>query len=72
MYEYHDTDTPIDGYRGMNNTYKAIKSCCSYSNMKQEIEEYVRKCRSCQVNKVLIGKKRAPMEITSRAEHSFA
>jgi hypothetical protein len=48
-----------------------LVSCCFCPNMKQEIEEYVRKCRNCQVNNVLIANKRAPMEITIRAEHSF-
>jgi hypothetical protein len=39
--------------------------------MKKEIEEYIRKCRSCQVNKLLGPKGRAPMEITTTAEHPF-
>jgi transposase InsO family protein len=39
--------------------------------MKREIEEYVRKCKSCQINKLLGPRNRAPMEITTTAEHPF-
>lgn len=69
LYEYHDA--PIWGHRGMNKTYKAIKSRFSWPNMKREIEEYVKKCGSCQINKLLNPKGRAPMEITTTANHPF-
>jgi hypothetical protein len=49
LYEYHDA--PLGGHRGMNKTYRAIKAQFHWSNMKQEVEEYVKKCKSCQVNK---------------------
>jgi hypothetical protein len=39
--------------------------------MKQDIEEYVKKCKSCQVNKTSKPKTKAPMEITSTANHPF-
>jgi hypothetical protein len=55
----------------MNKTYKAIKAKFSWPNMKKEIEEYVKKCKSCQVNKLLSPKGRAPMEITTTADHPF-
>jgi hypothetical protein len=35
--------------------------------MKQEVEEYVKRCKSCQVNKVLGPWGEAPMEITTTA-----
>jgi hypothetical protein len=69
LYEYHDA--PLGGHRGMNKTYKAIKSKFSWPNMKREIEEYIRKCRSCQINKLLNPRGRAPMEITTTADHPF-
>jgi hypothetical protein len=43
IYEYHDA--PIGGHRGMNRTYKAIKDSHSWPNMKQEIDDYVKKCK---------------------------
>jgi hypothetical protein len=38
--------------------------------MKKELEEYVNKCDSCQVNKLLSPRKSAPMESTITADHS--
>jgi hypothetical protein len=39
--------------------------------MRREVEEYVKQCKSCQVNEILTPKHKAPMEITMTAEHSF-
>jgi hypothetical protein len=68
-YEYYDA--PLGGHRGTNKTYKAIKANFSWPNMKKEIEEYVKKCKSCQISKLLSPKGRAPMEITTTADHPF-
>jgi hypothetical protein len=67
LYEFHDS--PVGGHRGMNETYRAIKSQYSWPNMRREVEEYVKQCRSCQVKKMVIPKHKAPMEMT--AEHPF-
>ena len=48
LYEFHDA--PLGGHRGMNKTYRAIKAHYSWPNMRREIEDYVKKCESCQVN----------------------
>jgi hypothetical protein len=45
LYEFHDA--PLGGHRGMNKTYKAIKARYTWPDMRKEIEEYVRKCKSC-------------------------
>jgi transposase InsO family protein len=55
----------------MNKTYGAIKSKHSWPNMKQEIEEYVTKCKSCQMNKVLGPQRKVPTEITTTANQPF-
>jgi transposase InsO family protein len=68
LYEFHDS--PVGGHRGMNKTYCTIKSHYSWPNMKKEVEEYVKQCRSCQVNKNLIPRHQAPLEITT-AERAF-
>jgi len=39
--------------------------------MRREIEEYVKTCAKCQLNKTLRPKKRAPMEITTTDRHPF-
>jgi transposase InsO family protein len=63
--------TPVGGHRGMNKTYRAIKTHYTWPNMRREIEEYVKQCKSCQVNKILTLRHKAPMEITTTAEHPF-
>ena len=51
LYEFHDAS--VGGHRGMNKTYRAIKSRYTWPNMRRDIEEYVKQCKSCQVNKTL-------------------
>jgi hypothetical protein len=69
LQEHHDS--VLGGHRGMNKTYEAIKVHYHWPNMKGEIEEYVRKCEKCQVNKLLRPQNKAPMEITTTAKHPF-
>ena len=69
LYEFHDS--PVGGHRGMNKTYRTIKSQYFCPNMRHEVEEYVKQCRSCHVSKMLTPKHKAPMEITTNAEHPF-
>jgi hypothetical protein len=54
----HETRDSIR--RGMNKTYQAIKQHYHLPNMKEDIEEYVRKCTECQLNKVLRAKRKVP------------
>jgi hypothetical protein len=69
LYEFHDA--PVGGHRGMNKTFRAIKSQYTWPNMRRDIEEYVKQCKSCQVNKTLKPKRKALMEIMSTANHPF-
>ena len=39
--------------------------------MRREVEEYVKRCKSCQINKILTPKHKASMEIKTTAEHHF-
>ena len=55
----------------MNKTYEATKCYYQWPNMKREVEEYVKKCTKCQLNKTLRPKGRAPMEIMTTAKHPF-
>jgi hypothetical protein len=48
--------------------HKAVKSKFLWPNMKREIEEYVKKCKSCQIKKMLGHKNRAPVDIMSTAD----
>ena len=69
LYEFHDS--PTGGHRGMNKTYRAIKAHYIWPGMRKEVEEYVRQCRSCQVNKNLVPRHKAPLEITTTAKRAF-
>ena len=69
LYEYHDS--PIGGHRGMNRTVREIRKRYEWPNMKREIEGYVKKCHSCQENKTLGPRHKAPMEITTTARRPF-
>jgi hypothetical protein len=60
LYEFHDA--PVGGRRGMKKTFQAIKSRYTWPNMRRDVEEYVKQCKSCQVNKSLKPKRKAPME----------
>ena len=55
----------------MNKTFQAIKFRYTWPNMRRDIEEYVKQRKSCQVNKTLKPKRKAPMEIMSAANHPF-
>ena len=61
----------LGGHRGMNKPYEAIEIHYQWPNMKKEIEEYVKTCAKCQLNKTLRPKKRVPMEITTTARQPF-
>ena len=39
--------------------------------MRREVEDYVRQCKNCQVNKILTPKHNAPMQVTMTAESPF-
>ena len=67
LYEFHDS--LVSGHRGMTKTYRAIKSQYFWPNMRRDIGEYVKQCRSCQVNKMLTPKHKALMEVTTTAEN---
>jgi len=69
LYEFHDS--PVGGHRGMNKTYRAISLQYTWPNMRRDVEDYVRQCKSCQRNKMLTAKHKAPLQITTTAERPF-
>jgi hypothetical protein len=64
-------DSILGGHRGTNKTYEAIKRYYQWTNMKKDVEEYVKKCAKCQLNKTLRSKRKAPMEITTTVSQPF-
>ena len=69
LYEFHDS--PLEGHRGMNKTYRAISSRYTWPKMRREIEEYVKQYKSCQTNKILTPRNKVPMQVTTTAECPF-
>jgi hypothetical protein len=65
LYEYHES--PVGGHRGMNKTFREIRKRYEWLNMKQDIEKFMKRCKSCQLNKNLSPRHKAPMEIMTTA-----
>jgi len=60
-------DRPLGGHLGMNRTYK-MKIFTSWPGMKQELEEYIKRCDICQRNKITQNKTKLPMRVTTTPE----
>jgi hypothetical protein len=41
-------DTPIGGHRGMTSTYKKLKQYVSWTGMKEDVENFIKKCEKRQ------------------------
>jgi hypothetical protein len=52
----------------MNRTYDRLKLFTTWPGMKQELEEYIRQCETCQRNKITQNKIKLPMKITTTPE----
>jgi hypothetical protein len=61
-------EKPTGGHLGMNRTYDRIKLFTSWSGMKQELEDYIRRCEICQKNKITQNKTKMPLQITTTPE----
>ncbi|XP_026743752.1 uncharacterized protein LOC113505319 [Trichoplusia ni] len=64
-------DIPIAGHLGANRMFNKIREQYFWKNMRTEIEDYVKRCNSCQTNKALRKINRAPMQITSTSTAPF-
>jgi hypothetical protein len=66
LQEFHEQ--PIGGQLGMNKTIDRIKLYTTWPGMKQDIEDYIRKCVVCQKNKITQRKTKLPLHITDTPE----
>ena len=66
LQELHEL--PTGGHLGMNRTFDRIKLYTSWPGMKQEIENYVKHCETCQKNKITQRKTKLPLQITDTPE----
>ncbi|KAJ4431151.1 hypothetical protein ANN_19746 [Periplaneta americana] len=67
MKELHEC--PIGGHQGVQRTYERIKLYCSWPDMLKDITNYIRNCKTCQVNKTQQVIPKAPMQITDTPEN---
>lgn len=64
-------DLPIAGHVGTSRMYNRLKERYHWKGMKTDVENYVRKCPQCQVNKALRQTNKSPMQITSTSTAPF-
>lgn len=64
-------DSKLAGHSGFIRTYRRIKESYRWDSMKKDIKNYIKKCPSCQLNKVNFKPSKAPMEITSTSRTPF-
>ena len=69
MSTLHDSMT--GGHKGINQTYKKIRERYYWPGMRNEIQDYIRKCAHCQEKKIERFKTREPMLITDTPIEAF-
>jgi hypothetical protein len=58
-------ESTIRGHNGMNRTYHRIRQYVTWEGMKNDIQEYIRKCVTCQQNKLTQRNTKIPLTITT-------
>jgi len=59
---------PAGGYLGMHKSYERMKLFTTWPGMKQEMENYIKKCEICQKNKITQHRVKMPLQITTTPE----
>jgi len=60
--EHHES--VVGGHKGVTKTYRLIKRRYFWSNMRTQIQEFIRQCPTCQIHKLVRKKTRQPMKLT--------
>ena len=61
----------IGGHKGVNKTYKRIRERFFWPGIKEQVTEFVRKCNTCQEQKIIRAKTHEPMIITDTPIDTF-
>uniref|UniRef100_A0A2S2QRJ0 RNA-directed DNA polymerase n=1 Tax=Sipha flava TaxID=143950 RepID=A0A2S2QRJ0_9HEMI len=61
----------LGGHRGVQQTIKRIRKQFQWDTMRRDVEDYIKKCASCQVNKVDNRSTKQPMVISTTASEPF-
>lgn len=59
----------LSGHTGFNKTYAAIRSKYEWPDMKTDIENFIKKCKTCQSTKTNFRPTKMPMIITSTSDN---
>ena len=46
-------DSAVGGHKGVNKTYRRIKQKYFWENIKDDVQNYIRKCLKCQLKKLV-------------------
>ena len=64
-------ETPFAGHKGVTKTFNRIREKFHWNQMKRDIEDFVRKCISCQKKKLVRIKTKQPMILTDTSIDVF-
>lgn len=64
-------DSPLSGHCGYYRMFKKIREKYRWPKMRQDIKNFIKNCKSCQLNKTSRRRNKAPMEITSTSHQPF-
>ena len=67
--KYHSSITA--GHSGINKTCSRIRQKYFWSNLRKDVEKFIKHCDSCQRNKLVRKKNLQPMEITTTSTQTF-
>lgn len=63
-------DCPLGGHQGVKRTLDKIRQYYTWENINQDVMEYVKKCKLCQLNKEGFNPKQ-PMVLTTTSKRAF-
>ncbi|XP_039315265.1 uncharacterized protein LOC120359895 [Solenopsis invicta] len=61
----------LGGHKGVTKTYNRLRANYYWNTMKKDIQEFIRKCRQCQIKKLTRVKTKQPMIITDTPGTAF-
>lgn len=67
--EYHEST--VGGHKGVSKTHWRIRENFYWENMKTDVQNYIRHCKDCQLNKLIRVKTKLPMTITDTPKGPF-
>jgi hypothetical protein len=62
---------PIGGHQGINRTRERIRLYITWPGMEQEVTEFIRNCKTCQINKETRKNIKLPLTITDTKVHTW-